>query len=114
MWLAARQARRWRFSPGAVDAGDIAQLTRFGTIRSPPAWSPDGRWISFRYTDERNWSNAARIKKIYAEHPGDKRAVWIVRPDGSDAQLVEATRFGCAMDRSRAQWRPRQQNENQP
>lgn len=90
-----------------ADGGDIRQVTRLGKISTPPAWSPDGRWISFRHTDERYWSNPERMKKIYAEHPGDKRPVWIIRPDGSDAQLIEVTRYGCAMDGSRAQWQPR-------
>jgi TolB protein len=90
-----------------ADGGNNRQVTNLGKISTPPSWTPDGRWISFRHTDERYWSNAERMKKIYAEHPGDKRPVWIVRPDGSEAQLLEVTRYGCAMDGSRAQWRPR-------
>jgi TolB protein len=89
-----------------ADGGEIQQVTRLGKISTPPAWSPDGRWISFRHTDERYWSNPQRMKKIYAEHPGDKRPVWVIRPDGTDGHLVEVTRYGCAMDGSRAQWRP--------
>jgi TolB protein len=89
-----------------ADGENIKQVTKLGQISTPPAWSPDGRWISFRHTDERYWSNPERMKIVYAERPGDKRPVWIVRPDGSDAQLVEVTRYGCAMDGSRAQWRP--------
>lgn len=88
-----------------ADGSDIRQVTKLGGISTPPAWSPDGAWISFRHTDERYWSNPERMKKVYAEHPGDKRPVWIVHPDGSDAHLVEVTRYGCAMDGSRAQWR---------
>ncbi len=89
-----------------ADGSDIKQVTHLGKISTPPAWSPDGQWISFRHTDERYWSNPERMKKIYAEHPGDKRPVWIIHPDGTEAQLVEVTRYGCAMDGSRAQWRP--------
>ena len=43
----------------AVDGSDIKQVTHLGRISTPPAWSPDGRWISFRHTDER-----------YLEQPG--------------------------------------------
>ena len=93
------------FACGADGAG-IRQVTHLSRISTPPAWSPDGNWISFRSTDERYWSNPERMKKIYAEHPGDKRPVWIVHPDGSDAQMIEVTRYGCAMDGSRAQWKP--------
>jgi len=91
----------------AADGSNIQQVSKLGKISTPPAWSPDGRWISFRHTDERYWSNPERMKKIYSEQPGDKRPVWIVRPDGSDAQLIEVTRYGCAMDGSRAQWKPK-------
>jgi TolB protein len=82
------------------------QLTRLGKICTPAAWSPDGRWISFRYTDERYWSNKARMDKVYAEKPGDKRPVWVIRPDGSDPHLVEPLHYQCAMDGSRAAWKP--------
>lgn len=83
------------------------QLTRTGKICTPAAWSPDGRWISFRYTDERYWSNKERMEKIYAEKPADKRPVWVIRPDGSDAHVIECLRFQCAIDGSRAAWKPK-------
>ncbi len=89
-----------------ADGSDIRQVTHLGKISTPPAWSPDGKWISFRHTDERYWSDPVRVKQIYAKHPGDKRPVWITRPDGTDTHLVEVTRYGCAMDGSRAQWKP--------
>ena len=92
-----------------VNAGDgeVTQLTMLGKICTPPAWSPDGRWISFRYTDERYWSNPTRMQQIYSEHPGDKRPVWVMTADGKNPHVIECLRFGCAMDGSRAQWRPR-------
>jgi hypothetical protein len=82
------------------------QVTRLGRISTPCAWSPDGAWLSFRSTDEAYWRDPARMEKVYAEKPGDKRPVWVVRPDGSGARIIECLRFQCAMDGSRAAWRP--------
>jgi TolB protein len=90
-----------------VDGSGLHQLTHLGKVCTPAAWSPDGQWISFRYTDERYWGNPERMKKIYAEHPADKRPVWVIRPDGKDAHVIECLRFQCAMDGSRAAWKPR-------
>lgn len=96
-----------------VDVGGTnnRRLTTFGgsTVCTPSAWSPDGQWISFRRTDERYWSNPERMRKIYSEKPADKRPVWVVRPDGTDASVVEALRFQMAIDGSRAAWKPRTQ-----
>ena len=89
-----------------ADGSNNHRLTKLGKVCTPAAWSPDGRWISFRSTDERYWSNPERMKKIYAEKPGDKRPVWMVHPDGSEAQLIEPLRYQCAMDGSRAAWKP--------
>ena len=83
------------------------QLTRLGGVSTPAAWSPDGSWISFRHTDEAYWRDPERMKKVYGERPGDKRPVWVVRPDGTGAHVVECLRYQCAMDGSRAAWRPR-------
>jgi TolB protein len=92
-----------------VDGGAARQLTRFGatSVSTPSAWSPDGAWISFRRTDERYWSDPERMKKIYAEKPADKRPVWLIRPDGSEARIIEPLRFQMAIDGSRAAWFPR-------
>ena len=91
-----------------VDSQGQRQLTHFGPpfVCTPAAWSPDGKWISFRRTDERYWSNPERMKKVYAEKPADKRPVWVIRPDGSEAQVVESLRYQMAIDGSRAAWRP--------
>ncbi len=90
-----------------VDGSGNRQLTRSGGICTPSAWSPDGKWISYRFTDEAYWRNKERMVKFYTEKPADKRPVWVVRPDGTDAHLIECLRFQCAMDGSRASWKPR-------
>jgi TolB protein len=56
-----------------VDGSDNHQLTHTRKICTPSAWSPDGKWISFRLTDERYWSDKERMVKIYSEKPADKR-----------------------------------------
>jgi TolB protein len=82
------------------------QLTKFNEICTPAAWSPDGKWISFRRTDEAYWRSAQRTEEIYAKKPADKRPVWVIRPDGTDAHIVEALHYQCAIDGSRASWKP--------
>jgi TolB protein len=89
-----------------ADGANRRRLTYLNKIATPAAWSPDGRWISFRLTDERYWSDPERMKRTYAEKPADKRPVWVVHPDGSAAHVVECLRFQCAIDGSRAAWRP--------
>ena len=92
-----------------VDGSGLRPLTKFGDgkVCTPAAWSPDGKWISFRFTDERYWSNPERMLKVYAEKPADKRPVWVIRPDGADAHVIECLRFQCAIDGSRASWKPK-------
>jgi TolB protein len=91
-----------------ADGGGQRQLTKFGggSVCTPSAWSPDNRWISFRRTDERYWSNRERMVKIYTEKPADKRPVWVIHPDGSDATLIESLHYQMAIDGSRASWMP--------
>ena len=95
------------FLIGADGSGE-RQLTQFGgnSVCTPAAWSPDGKWISFRKTDERYWSNPERMKVVYATKPADKRPVWVIRPDGGDAQVLESLRYQMAIDGSRANWKP--------
>jgi TolB protein len=91
-----------------LDGTGQSQLTTFGapSVCTPAAWSPDGKWISFRRTDERYWSNPERMRKVYSEKPADKRPVWVIRPDGSEATVIEPLRFQMAIDGSRASWKP--------
>lgn len=90
------------------DGGQPRRLTQFGgsSVCTPSAWSPDGHWISFRRTDERYWSDKERMLKIYSEKPADKRPVWVIHPDGTEATMVEPLRFQMAIDGSRASWKP--------
>jgi TolB protein len=91
-----------------ADGKGNRQLTRLGgkSICTPAAWSPDGKWISFRLTDERYWSNPQRMHEVYAAKPADKRPVWVIRPDGTEATLVEPLHYQMAIDGSRASWKP--------
>ena len=67
-----------------------------------PRGRPTGIRISFRLTDERYWSDPATMKATYADRPADKRPVWVIQPNGSNAQVVECLKFECAIDGSRA------------
>ena len=90
----------------AAAGGEPRQLTRLGKVATPAAWSPDGRFISFRLTDEMYWRDKERMRQVYADRPADKRPVWVIRPDGSGAHVIESLRYQCAIDGSRAAWRP--------
>jgi TolB protein len=91
-----------------ADGTGLRQLTRVGAgkVCTPAAWSPDGKWISFRLTDEMYWRDKQRMEQVYAEKPADKRPVWVIRPDGTGAQVIECLRYQCAIDGSRAAWKP--------
>lgn len=91
-----------------LDGTGQRQLTKFGgtSVCTPSAWSPDSKWISFRRTDERYWSNKQRMIKMYTEKPADKRPVWVIRPDGTDARRIEPLHYQMAIDGSRASWKP--------
>lgn len=89
-----------------ADGANPRQLTHLQKVCTPAAWSPDGKWISFRFTDETYWRNKQRMEQVYKEKPSDKRPVWVIRPDGTDAHLIEPLHYQCAMDGSRAAWKP--------
>jgi len=89
-----------------LETGQSTQLTHLGQFATSPAWSPDQEWISFRVTDENFWNDAVRGKAVHRERRGDKRPVWVMRADGSQAHVVEAMRYQCGIDGSRAVWNP--------
>ena len=91
----------------SVASGDIRQLTKLGKFATCAAWSPDMRWISFRVTDEDFWNHADRMKLAYAQRRPDKRPVWVMRADGQEPHPLEALRYQCGIDGSRAVWDPR-------
>ena len=90
-----------------VDGKNVRQLTHLGQISCPAAWSPDGKWISFRSTDNAFWRDRELMEQTYKEKRGDKRPVWVVQADGVSPHIVEILRYQCAIDGSRAAWKPR-------
>ena len=86
-----------------ADGTDLRQLTHLQQISSSPSYSPDGSFITFRVTNEAYWRDSQKMKQVYDEKAGDKRPVWIMNSDGSDARMVETLHYQCAMDGSRAE-----------
>ena len=85
------------------------QLTTLGKISSSGAWSPDGKWVTFRVTGDAYWRNATARDKAYQDKQPDKRPVWMVSiAPGSTPFLLEPLRYHCAIDGSRAAWYPGQ------
>jgi len=46
-----------------IDGGNVRQLTHLGMITCPAAWSPDGKWISMRVTDNAFWRDKELMEK---------------------------------------------------
>ena len=90
----------------SIESGDIRQLTELGKFATCAAWSPNMQWVSFRLTDEAFWIHADRMKLAYAEKRPEKRPVWVMRADGSNPHPLEALRYQCGIDGSRAVWDP--------
>lgn len=90
-----------------ADGKNQKQLTSLKKISSSAAWSPDGRFITFRVTDFAYWRDSKTQNKTYQEKLGDKRPVYIMKSDGSEVQLLETLHYHCAMDGSRAAWKPK-------
>lgn len=89
-----------------ADGKNQKQLTALGKMSNSAVYSPDMKWISFRFTNDAYWRDAKTRDKTYEEKAGDKRPVYVMRADGSGARVVEALRYQCAMDGSRAAWHP--------
>jgi TolB protein len=90
-----------------LDGKNQKQLTSLNKISSSGAWSPDGQYITFRVTDFAYWRDAQTRDKTYIEKSADKRPVYIMRADGTDVQLIETLHYHCAIDGSRAAWKPK-------
>jgi TolB protein len=85
-----------------ADGSDLKKLTEIQQISSSPAYSPNGKFITFRVTDEAYWRDTKKMKQVYDEKAGDKRPIWVMNVDGSNARIIEVLHYQCAMDGSRA------------
>jgi TolB protein len=90
-----------------ADGGNRRQLTRLQKISSSPAFSPDGRYLTFRVTDVAYWRNEGSKHKAYTEKAADKRPLYLVGADGSEPRVIDVLHYQSAIDGSRAEWRPR-------
>ncbi len=88
------------------DGKNKRQLTFLKQFATSAAWSPDAHFITFRVTDYDYWNYPDAKEYAYKERKAEKRPVWIMRADGSDAQILETLHYQCAMDGSRAPWKP--------
>jgi len=79
----------------AVVGSETAQLTFGEKGESAPAWSPDGRWISFL-------SARAEGGKKPAESEGPKPQIWLLRASGGEAFRLTDAKEGVATH----QWSP--------
>jgi TolB protein len=93
----------------SADGKDLNQLTHFGGGRAAtsPSISPDSRLISFRLCDEVYWRDGKRSERAYKEKRADKRPVWVMGIDGTNAHVVEPMHYQTTIDGSRAPWIPK-------
>jgi TolB protein len=91
--------------------GNIQRLTCLEQFATSPAWSPDGKLLSFRVTDEAFWTDPDRMSVAYGERLADKRPTWIVSADGGKPHVLEALHYQCGIDGSRAIWHPKGHSE---
>jgi TolB protein len=90
-----------------ADGSGQQQITHLNKISSSAAWSPDGRFITFRVTDNAYWRDTQTRERAYADKAADKRPVYVMRADGSNIHLVETLHYQCGIDGSRAAWQPK-------
>lgn len=95
------------------DGRNLRQVTQLKQISSSPAFSPDDKCLSFRVTDEAYWRDAQKRDKTYQEKAADKRPVWVIELNGNEPKLLETLHYQCAMDGSRAEWKPIQYSQKQ-
>ena len=119
-WFAGRTADAESTSPFRAqgtesDGSFIGMATRQANIRIRDAITTIGvraRCESHRQAGHAecvsSWvdARAKKMKKVNAEKPTDKRPVWGIKPDSTDPHVIESLRFQCAMDGSRAAWKP--------
>jgi TolB protein len=86
-----------------ADGSDLNKLTDIQQISSSPAYSPNGKFITLRVTNEAYWRDTKKMKQVYDEKAGDKRPIWVINVDGSNARIIEVLHYQCAMDGSRAE-----------
>ena len=66
-----------------------------------PNWSPDSKQLVYSFPA----GDALELFVINSDGT-DKRPVWVIRPDGTHAQVIESLRYQMAIDGSRASWKP--------
>lgn len=90
-----------------ADGSNLQQLSKLQKISSSPAFSADGQYITFRVTDFAYWRDEKTRNQAYTDKQADKRPVYIMKADGSDAKVIEVLHYQCAIDGSRAEWQPK-------
>lgn len=90
-----------------ADGSHHAQITHLEKISSSPAFSPDGRHLTFRVTDFAYWRDEGAKHRAYTEKAADKRPVYMMNVDGSDPHVIDVLHYQSAIDGSRAEWRRR-------
>lgn len=88
-----------------ADGAHHTQLTHLNKISSSPAFSPDGRYLTFRVTDFAYWREEGAKHAAYTEKAADKRPVYLMRHDGADVRVIDVLHYQSAIDGSRAEWR---------
>jgi TolB protein len=88
-----------------TDGSNLTRLTKLGRVSNSACYSPDGKWITFRVTNDAFWQDEERREAAYKNKEGEKRPVWMMKADGTEVKIVQPLRFQCGIDGSRAVWR---------